>query len=310
MQTEKKRFGFKPKQWQSQWSRCSQNTPAEKPIIQNKQTTLNKFEQNTKMDDTYIYIDSNEFKLKNIIFTEKKRKVGNTTFINFGIRYRYGNLGETNSHPGTDVVVGTIEAPLKIRFKDIRLSQSRFGAYPEKFSSENKSIQKYFCPYDRECIIHEKIQEILVGIRKEFMEYIKTSTEYKLDEEKINSSIEKKSMISMTNRKGEICRVIKLGSKSENNINREIHSIAEFNSLLRDGRYNKRNSDSFYKTNQIIGFSACLYECNPCNPKPEKYATSVKPYVKSMEMMYSKASCISIINTQEKICPKESILIL
>ena len=60
-------------------------------------------------------------------------------------------------------------------------------------------------------------------------------------------------------RKGKLCKIVKLGSRTENHVNTEIQSIGEFNNLLKDYRHNKINTSSCYKANVVVSFRCSVY---------------------------------------------------
>lgn len=283
----KKRIGFKPSIGRSQWSRGDQGFR----INDNHHIEIN----------NDMYVNSYDFDIKNLVIKERK---SNDKFVRFAIRYKYGDSTNDTS----------IEAPLKIMFNNFKLSQSRHGAISYKNDiMENSIVRRYFCPYDRECDAYKLLQQILSHVKKGFVEHIKSCIKYTLDDKNIDKFIESKPFVSMTNRTGKICKIIKLGSKSENNIDQLIHTIDDFNNLLMDYRYNKQNSDSFYRTNSVIGFCACLYIKREGTDEDNGncvYMSSVKPYISLMEMSYNKASCISAIDLREKTCPIDSVLTL
>lgn len=94
-----------------------------------------------------------------------------------------------------------------------------------------------------------------------------------------------------------LCKIIKLGSKSENNINTEIKTTDEFNKLISDRRYNRQNTDRFWLANILISFRCLLYKQSPA----ENWKISFKPYIRLMEVRFNKASCVPVINREEQL---------
>ena len=113
--------------------------------------------------------------------------------------------------------------------------------------------------------------------------------------------------VSMLNRRKRLCKIIKLGSKSEGNINTEIKTVEEFQQLMNNRVYNRPNSDRYYVVHPVISFSCCLYGKENNN---DKWKVSFKPYVIMMEMEFSKATCVHMINREEQLIYTNNVLVM
>lgn len=95
-------------------------------------------------------------------------------------------------------------------------------------------------------------------------------------------------------------RIIRLGSTSENSINRDIKTLDELRGVLNDYRYN-RDETSHYRANLIVRFYVCTLPNN---------RLSIKPYIDTLELWYNKANCTSMINNDTKALVVDNVLVL
>ena len=154
---------------------------------------------------------------------------------------------------------------------------------------------------------YSEINKIVRSIREKVIETIRTNLRIHdieaLDHD--NGYLDIEMM-----RHGKMCKVIKLGSKSENNINTEIKTIEKFNELLTDYRYNKCSTDSYYKIDVIVSFRCCVYRYDKKDSTGFVQRISFIPNAKLIEMRYNKANCVSMIDLDDKVMMTDNVLVL
>jgi hypothetical protein len=192
--------------------------------------------------------------------------------------------------------------------KDVALSQNRRGAHVYQKKTCNLPLNKKLGMFDE---LEDKIRTI----RSLVIDFILKQNVPNLDNNYADELREKRVNIEMM-RKGKLCKIIKLGSKSENNINTKIETIDQFNELMADPKFNKYNSDFYYKADIFIAFRCCVYSPKYNNTdtidtinKNNDMRISFTPYIKLMIMRYNKASCVTIIDTADKIIA-DNVLVL
>lgn len=250
-----------------------------------------------------IYVDSN-----NICNNDVKIKIGqyfsehNVQF--YDIDYCYGNKSQDQ-----------LEESMNILCKDIMLCQKRYGAY---IYDNNCNI-----PLNTLDDVYHHLGDVIRMIRNNAIDYIVAQDIPMMDLEDAQKLREKRIDIEMM-RKGKLCKIVKLGSKTENHVNTHVRSIEEFNNLLKDYRHNRINTDSHYRADLIISFRCSVYrrenkkyiideEGNDVlNPKTDPYnmIISFVPYLKLVEMRYNRAWCIPMINTDDKVVALDKVLVL
>ena len=235
----------------------------------------------------------------------------------YDIRYMYGDMPHNQ-----------LEGSLNILCKDLMLSQKRYGAYI--YGNNNCTI-----PLNTHADTFHLLSNVIQMVRTIAIDHILAQNIPTMDLGAVTKLREKRIGLEMM-RKGKLCKIVKLGSKSENHVNSEIRTIEEFNKLMRDYRYNKPDTDSFYAADLIIGFRCCVYrrenkqhiidkQENPDidklgnpnidklgNPNTDPYNTMISfvPYLKLIEMRYNRAECIPMINTDDKIIGLDNVLVL
>ena len=244
-----------------------------------------------------LYVDLDSFDLTRVIVRPEvtfsrsiKFNRSKQSMIRYEILYQYIDPNEPDTTNGTNRLIDK----LNLFCNGIGLNQNRRGVRINSYNSCNLPLNRYKDPYD-------KLNSVMKGIRDYVVKYMITQNN-NIEAMRAMETKESNIYIQMMNR-GQMCKIIKLGSKSENNLNIDVPSIEEFNALLTDYRYNKKNSDSYYKTDLIISFKSCVYG------DPDK-KISFKPYVKIMEMHYNKASCIPEINLEDLIIMTDNVLVL
>ena len=252
---------------------------------------------NNKVSDTndslismrnMIYVDINEFDPVNLIIRQG-RKIMEHDLQTYEIFYKYTQ--------------GSFTDRFNLLAKDLVMKQNRKGVilYGNKCN----------VPLDEHQGTYSDVDRIIRLIRSKVISYIRTNTQNAT----IESEDPKYLNIEMM-RHGKMCKIIKLGSRGENNVNTEIKTIEQFNSLLMDYRYNKRSTESYYKADIFISFRSCVYVHKP-NSDPEtgqpiqkNQRISFIPCAKMMELRYNKANCISVIDHDDKVMIKDNVLVL
>ncbi len=262
-----------------------------------------------------MYVDADNICHENIKIQQGHMSENNIRY--YDIRYLYG-----------DVSHNQLEGSLNILCKDLMLSQKRYGAYI--YGNNNCAL-----PLNTHADTFHLLSNFIQMVRTIAIDHILAQNIPMMDLEAVTKLREKRIGLEMM-RKGKLCKIIKLGSKSENHVNSQVRSIEEFNKLMRDYRYNKPDTDSFYVADLIIGFRCCVYrrenkqhiidkQDNPNidklgnpnidklgNPNTDPYNTMISfvPYLKLMEMRYNRAECIPMINTDDKIIGLDNVLVL
>jgi len=232
-----------------------------------------------------LYVTTDDFDLKRVIIQTKTLK--NHDIKMFDVMYMYGS-DDISKIDSTDSLIDK----LNLFCKDLAISSNRKGTRINGFNWCNIPLNQQYGSFD-------VISNIIKQIREKIIEY------YKINFSQLNVECQPYEYVKIEMmRNGKMCKIIKLGSKSENNVNSEIKSIEQFNNLLKDYKYNKFVTDSYYKLNSIISFRSCIYH------KIDNFALSFSPYAKLMEIQYSKADCIKIIDETEKIVTMNNVLVL
>lgn len=235
--------------------------------------------------DNITYLNSNKFDEKNIIIKKMGTynyitNIDNYKYIGYDIKYTYHNKFIDN---------------LNIMFNNVRLKQAKY--YKNYYGN-------HILPYDNKCENGIFLEKIINIIKDKFIRVIENDFGNILDNENLKYFKNLQSKIHITNNE-KLCKIIKLGSKTENNINIEIKTIEEFSDILSNKFYNKLNSDRFYYTHPIIGFKGCIYRKGM-----DKWNISFKPYVIMTEMQYSNSKCINLINREDQLIYTDNTLIL
>lgn len=246
-----------------------------------------------------MYVDLDNFDLTRVIVApraaslSRSNKVDQTkeSIIEYEILYKYIDCRESGDPLQSNV---TVTDKLNLFCNGIGLKQNRRGVRINAYNNCNLPLDQCRPPFD-------KLNYVMQGIRDRVIKYIITYDPQNKDI-KATESLESNIYIQMMNR-GQMCKIIKLGSRSENNQNVDVPSIEGFNALLADYKYNNKNTDSYYKANFIVSFKSCVYGF------PDK-KISFKPYVEMMEIQYNKASCVPEINRENQIIVTDNILVL
>lgn len=252
-----------------------------------------------------VYIDANSVDHTSMMI--KNKQVNDTRF--YDIMYRYGQSS-------LDRTIDESFGYMSILIKNLKLCQKRYGAIT--FGNMN-----YFLPLDNQTDEYRDLEDMIKGIRNVIITHIVDQNIPFLDKEHAEELRNKKVSLEMVH-KGRMCKIMKLGTKSEEHINVRIKTVDEFNSLLKDYRYNKINSDSFYRADVVVSFRCSVYKRNnkkfimdkdgieQLNPKTDPYnmVISFTPYLKLVVMRYNKARCVPVINTENKVVPLDNVLVL
>lgn len=223
----------------------------------------------------------------------------------YDISYSYGDQSQNQ-----------LEESMNILCKDLMMCQKRYGAYI--YSDNSCSL-----PLNTQSDSFHSLDDAIRTIRSTVIDHILKQNIPMLDVEHAQMLRDKRIDLEMM-RKGKLCKIVKLGSKTENHVNTQIRSIEEFNNLLKDYKYNKINTDSFYKADVVIAFRCSVYRRDNekyivdeegdeiLNPKTDPYnmVISFVPYLKLVEMRYNRAWCVPMINTDNKIVALDNVLVL
>ena len=206
--------------------------------------------------------------------------------------------------------------PINILCNDLKMCQKRYGV--TIYRSNNCSL-----PLNTHSESFNALASIIYMIRSTAIDYILQQNIPLLDIAYAELLRKKRIDIEMM-KNGKMCTIIKLGSKTENHINTQIYSIDEFSNLLKDHKYNKINTDFFYKANIVISFRCTVYrkynkqysieekqnDTHIPQSVPYNMMIGFVPYLKIIELCYNRASCIPVINTNTKTTMLDNILIL
>jgi hypothetical protein len=254
-----------------------------------------------------MYIGADNMCRENIKVLQGHMSKNNIRY--YDIRYMYGDMAHNQ-----------LEGSMNILCKNLMLSQKRYGAMI--YGKNNCSL-----PLNTQSDTFYLLVDIIQIIRNIAIDHILTQNIPMMDLEAVTKLREKRINLEMM-RKGRLCKIVKLGSKSENHVNTQIHSIEEFNKLMKHYGHNNPDTDSFYVADLIIGFRCCVYrrenkqhiidkQCDSNidklgNPNTDPYNTMISfvPYLKLIEMRYNRAECIPMINTDDKVVGLDNVLVL
>jgi hypothetical protein len=251
-----------------------------------------------------MYLDTSD-----ICYEKIKIKIGqylhdhNIQFYN--IMYHYNNISHDR-----------LEKSLNILCKDLTLCQKRYGAY---VCGGDTCTSTCNLPLVIEDESFQFLECIIRMIRSVIIDHILAQNIPMMNHEHAENLRGKRVYLEMM-RKGKLCKIVKLGSRTENHVNTEIQSIGEFNNLLKDYRHNKINTSSCYKANVVVSFRCSVYRKEnkkyiidkEGNPKidPHSMMISFAPYLKLVEMRYNRAVCAPMINTDNKVVALDNVLVL
>lgn len=229
--------------------------------------------------DKLIYINMNELKKKYIVIKE-------------GLNNKNTNIQYYNIYYNEEL--------LNIMCQNLKLNQSCSGI---------KNLQRYgpkaaILPCEQNENVLIELENNIRCVRDVFLDYIISQNIPNISIENIDQIKNKNITIKLIGIKNNLCKIIRLGSKTENNINTEITDINDFNNLLMDYRYNNIKNDAYYKANIIIAFKCCIF-----GPE-DRRVIGFSTYIKLMELQFNKAKCVSIINTNDKVLIDNNIMIL
>ncbi len=227
------------------------------------------------------YVNYKNINTDSILFVDTENIVKNLVHP-YNIMYKYSS--------GNEHSIG-----MNIYCDNIKLSQSRKGTIMTKYNTFLLLGESEQC---------DLLINALKKIREKFIDYVRDECGLKISKCYSNDlkNEEVKIFVGTGNR---FPHIIKLGSMSENNVNTEILNIEQFNELLKDHRYNKENSESYYVVSMIVNIACCVYD-----KLHEGKKISFKPYVRMMEIKYSKAHCIPLMKTKENIVITDNVLVL
>jgi hypothetical protein len=234
-----------------------------------------------------FYIDVNRIDMNSIKFMSSRKN--DTTFINAFYNYHddvYGNL--------------------RILCKGLRLrNYINWGKSGEK--------KKYTIQYDQKDPISIDFKNKLKLIKETYYDHIaKNFPSFKISQECTAQIKNSKyfDLIIPVGMTGDICcRMVKLGSKTENNTNTEIQTIRQIEGYLKKMRYSESKEDNynFYRANILVGLKMFL---SHGSDESYRFNVSFKVVVRAMEIYHNKASCVSQFDNSTKILVEENIMIL
>lgn len=243
-----------------------------------------------------LYVDWNDFDIDRVVFekinykTKHRRKF---LPIRYTATYLYG-FGDNSL---------SIKAPLRIMCDSMKLNTPPVYKFKHILPCENESILR--------------VKHVFYQIRRKFCTMI--GEKGGMDGNYLNQYMEKDDLqilLTKTDDQQLPCKIIRLGSRSENNVNRLIETLDQFNSLFKDWRYNRKDKESYYIADVIVRFTFSVvpiggyYRLFNKENNNGRYYVSFKSVVDIMEMRYNKASCIPVINHKEQYLRKDNVLVL
>lgn len=224
------------------------------------------------MSELLLYVDIDEIDEKNISVGEDKKDLYDGKLTIYRIKYQYN----------------TINSLLYVSVNNIKLHNFNGIAqyYDRNILHYDKKFQKNIDFINKVKSIRNKIIDIFIN-------------KYTMDIEYLNEMKNKNIHLFVS----EKTKIIKLGSKTENNININITSFDDFNNYIFNKSYNRYNSDRYYLANLIVSFNVTMY-VHVCS----KWRLSFKPFIKSFEFKFNKSKTISNFNTPNNIFISNNIL--
>ena len=223
------------------------------------------------MKKTILYTDLENVNLDNTIISSLK-KTPNMEIFN--ITYNYHN----------------IQNMLCVSCNNIKLNH---------FKGITERYDKYILHYDTKYQPNIDFINKIKSIRCHFIDYF--SNNYgNIDIKHLEETKNKNIQLFVSN----YTEIIKLGSKSEDNINTKINSFEEFNSYIHNRTYNRYNTDRYYLADMLISFNLITYRC----PIGKKWKLSFKPYIKTIEFKFNKSKTNSILDKSNNIFISNNIL--
>jgi hypothetical protein len=247
----------------------------------NKNTDDKGYIQRSKLTDGTIYIDVENFNIDNVSFEQYKSK--SASFEKYKIK-------------GKEIQFYNIKYSYSEQIKDnLRLFCTKLSLQNSR--NNIKSSRGYYTlEYEKETMEVERLQNILQSIKKKYIEYIvdqNNAKKIEMDEEYLDNY--KDSIVPMIVDEKKVCRIIKLGSKSENNTNTVIDNIDVFSKVINDWKYNNKKTGSRFLVDIILNFTACTF----CNIRQQR--VSIKSYVQLIQIRHNKAICNPIIKKVDQI---------
>ena len=223
------------------------------------------------MKKTTVYTDLANINLDNINISSLKK---NPNMIIFNITYNYNNIQDT----------------LCVSCGNIKLSH---------FKGIVESYDKHILHYDKKYQPNMDFINKIKSMRCYLIEYFISNYD-NLDIKYLEETKNKNIQLFVS----KYTKIIKLGSRSENNINTKINSFEEFNEYIHNRTYNSYNTDRYYLADMLVSFNLILYR----NSRIKKWRLSFKPYIKSLEFKFNKSNTKSILDKSNNIFISNNIL--
>lgn len=229
----------------------------------------------------YTYVDADKIRLPDVIIKEYHNNKGTIRY--HSINYKYHD---------------TVQNQMNILFSDLKLHPKIGGV------GKYDNITMY-CDFKDDSF--HRLEDLINLIKNKTLNYFEQN-EQDLDLEDLKRVKGKRLSIYMKMKHSDkFCRIIKLGPKSSGNVNTEITCLEDFNKLIDDYRYNKSGTDRYFIGTLLLSFRTLLYKHNDADAK---WRVSFKPYIKLMEVRFSKAKCVSVISREEKVVITNNVLSL
>lgn len=226
------------------------------------------------------YVDYKNINPNNVIFVDSGNIVHGVVRP-YNVMYKYSS--------------GIYSVRMNIFCDNIKLSQSRKGVITTKYSSF-----LLFGESEQYDVLKSELQKL----KKQYIDYLSDNCGIKFERYYLDN-IEKEEIKIYIGQGNNFPHVIKLGSIAENNINTEILNIEQYVALLKDYKYNKEDSESYYVASMIISIRCSVYD-----KLYDGKRLSFKPYVKMMEMKYNKAHCVPVMKPVENVVITDNVLVL
>lgn len=276
----------------------------EKTSYQDKCTydlDINVHKPNNKHASSYnsyknkLFVELHDFDINNVRIIKDQLK---TKYQFYHIKYIYGG----NERSESEMI-----DKLRLYCDAIKMRSNRYRILPR----DNVYYRYINVPFDNECEQYKKMENIIQLIKSKIIEYIIKESDAKIII-RMKNNIYFQSESDGTLK----CDVIKLEGISKDNINVKLKTIKDINKIITDFKYNKINSESYYRSNSLIWFKCVLIEdnmkdvSNVSNVNSGTMHLSINPCIDIMELYYNKAKCTSTLDYNEKIMVTDNILIL
>lgn len=244
-----------------------------------------------RLSKNKLFVEPKDFSIDNIRIVKHLNNSINRMCYN--VMYVYSGDEDT----GTAII-----DKLRMYHHNINIRSNRYSILPR----DNAHYRYIKVPYDIDNDRFREMDTVIQLVRTKILDLILKEHAVITNNAEIN--LKKNSGVYFKSRPdGTLeCNVVRLGGVSENNINIKLKTIKDINNVVTDYRYNKKGTDSYYRSNSLIWFS-CVIIIPSTNSDTQLY---IKACIDTMEMYYNKSKCISTVNSNEKIIVTDNVLVL